>query len=110
MDKIIALSLILLIPTGCSEKKAGYDKEDAENLIEILKEKKAENIELSEAIKNEMEVLEKNLELAESDGLKEKFKTELSYKKIAFEKLNFAIANEDSAMAKIYQELDTLKK
>ena len=110
MDRISALSLVLIILMGCSEKKSGYNEEDAKNLIEILKEKKLENIELSEAIKHEIEVLEKNLNQAETDGLKEKFKTELSYKKIALQKLKFAIANEDSAMTKIYQELDTLKK
>lgn len=110
MKIIFYLCLIILLTAGCADKKAGFNEQDAKGLLILLKEKKSQNQVLSNSIGHEIEVLEKNILAASTEGLKEKFKNEIRFKTIAKEKLDFAIANEDSAIFKINLGLDTLRK
>jgi hypothetical protein len=104
---IITYSLLIF---GCEDKKVGYSKKDAETIIKSINTMKKQNIDLAEALKEEIELLDKNIELTKTDGLKEKFITERNYKNIALEKLNFAIQNGDSMLTKVNLQIDSMNR
>jgi len=108
MRCIVLLSLLVLF-SACKDRSGeSQGKEELDRAIEAIEDRRKAEFRIIEEQKYMIEILEGNLDEANSEGMRQKIRDDITEKEVTIEKAEKNLENQEVILEKLYFKRDSL--